>query len=83
MALVVVGNGFCWNNEVNNKRATPALCDSTPLAIHQVLTYTYGMRRHTKLLYCTAKSRPLGVWRETSFRLIMGDEIDERQRVLG
>jgi len=42
MALILMGDSFCWNNEVNNKRPTPALCDSTPIAMSEVLTYTYG-----------------------------------------
>jgi hypothetical protein len=37
---LVVGDGYCWNNEVFNKRPTPMLCDSEPYSMDNVMTYT-------------------------------------------
>ncbi|KJE96984.1 hypothetical protein CAOG_007474 [Capsaspora owczarzaki ATCC 30864] len=38
----VAANSYCWNNEKDNKRGTPALCDSTPSSTTGVLSYTIG-----------------------------------------
>ncbi|CAF1613391.1 unnamed protein product, partial [Didymodactylos carnosus] len=35
-------NGYCYNNELVNKRSSPALCNSIPNQQEQILTYTYG-----------------------------------------
>jgi hypothetical protein len=38
----VVGEGFCWNTEVQNKDAATGLCDVTPTPSNFSLTYTYS-----------------------------------------
>lgn len=40
--MLLVANGYCYNNEYANKRANIPLCDSTPTSQPSVLTYTYG-----------------------------------------
>jgi len=38
----VHNNGFCWNNEPDNKRADPGVCDSVPTPSQYILTYNFG-----------------------------------------
>ena len=40
--LLTLDNGYCFNNELTNKRPAPALCDSAPNNQSGVLTYSYG-----------------------------------------
>jgi len=40
--MIVGGESFCYNNEVQNKRASPLLCSSLPSSTPNILTYTYG-----------------------------------------
>lgn len=35
-------DGYCWNNEFDNKRPEPGLCDSIPRSTPHVLNYNYG-----------------------------------------
>lgn len=39
---IVATDSFCGNNIDDNTKATPALCDVTPIALPNVLTYTIG-----------------------------------------
>ena len=36
-------DGFCQNNEPQNKRPTPAMCEQTPTSTPGVLVYSYGL----------------------------------------
>lgn len=42
IVLLTLDNGYCFNNELTNKRPFPALCDSAPNNQTGVLTYSYG-----------------------------------------
>eukprot|EP01112_Ceratiomyxa_fruticulosa_P008252 TRINITY_DN2133_c0_g1_i3.p1 TRINITY_DN2133_c0_g1~~TRINITY_DN2133_c0_g1_i3.p1 ORF type:complete len:687 (+),score=107.61 TRINITY_DN2133_c0_g1_i3:1026-3086(+) len=35
-------DSYCWNNEVDNKRPEPALCESIPTPTSYILTYTFA-----------------------------------------
>lgn len=37
--MAVHGEGYCYNNEVNNKQAEVAVCDNTPTPQHYTLNY--------------------------------------------
>ena len=41
-ALVLHGNGFCFNSETHNKQPAPALCDITQTNTPYVLVYSFG-----------------------------------------
>jgi len=41
-AAVVHADGFCWNNEAQNKDAGTGSCDQTPKSTPGVLVYTFG-----------------------------------------
>ena len=36
-------DGFCQNNEPQNKAPTPAMCEQTPRSTSGVLVYSYGL----------------------------------------
>ena len=39
LLAVVVGESFCPNSQLHNKRAAPLVCDAPPVPMAQVLTY--------------------------------------------
>jgi hypothetical protein len=39
----VQADGYCYNNDIANKRPAPALCDSEPESLDHVLTYNFGL----------------------------------------
>lgn len=41
-AALVVGDSFCWNNEVHNKDANVAVCSQIPTSTKGILTYAFG-----------------------------------------
>ena len=45
MMVAVQQDGYCFNNHYANTRAEPALCDSVPVSIPTVLSYSYGRLR--------------------------------------
>jgi hypothetical protein len=42
LVALVMDNGYCWNSDQRNKRASIGLCDSVPVPIQHILTYAVG-----------------------------------------
>jgi hypothetical protein len=63
VGVLVTGAAYCWNNEIDNKRATPALCDSTPTSLPHVLGYSFGTAKQwTAQLTAQQPASPCSPW---------------------